>query len=551
MDTQDNSQTLENFPILAAEFNSARNQITPDQINASSKSNRPYWWKCSKSHEWETRIRNRVELNNQCPYCSGRLATPENNLKSLFPQIAALFNEEKNNLKAQDVTPTFNRKLYWKCNNGHEFLKSVRETVRTKGHCRDCNSLAYNYPHLRDSYHPDNPIPFDTISYGSNKKVQWLCAEGHEYGQTVVHKTVNGRGCPYCAGRYATKEINLLQAHPEIAREFDDIKSGTTADKVTPKSNRNMWWNCAKGHSYETTPNKKTREDLPYGCPYCSGYQINETNSFGSLFPELAKEFQTEINGVNPLEVPTGRSTRYTWKCDKAGHIFETSISSRTRRGYGCPYCYGRYPTPQNNLAVIKPDDARHFHPTKNGNLTAFDFLPSSNKKVHWICEKGHEWSATPNAKKGCAQCSMSATSKVERLLRESVIKAGLMDTVKDEGTKLKIKWRKNSTLTVDVLAHLEDKKFAIEYDGYYYHSGVHSGDKKDDYLKDTLKTQALLDAGYYVVRIREINFNGTLSFIKINDPRLLQLHHRYSNKLSSDTFDEVIQLITEWIAAL
>ena len=548
METKDSNQTLENFPIIAAEFNSERNQITPDQIKANSSSTRKYWWKCAKFHEWETTVRTRVQQNNKCPYCSGRLATAENNLKVLFPEIADLFNETLNGKTAGEVTPTYGGKMHWTCANGHDFLKSPRETVRTKGHCRDCNSLAFNYPHFRESYHPNNSIPFEIISYGSNKKVQWLCDQGHEYGATVVHRTADGRGCPYCAGRYATKENNLLLAYPEIAKEFDVEKSGTTADQVTPKSNKKMWWKCSVGHSYHVTPNKKTREDLPYGCPFCSGYQIDETNSFGHLFPELVKEFQAEINGVNPYEVPTGRSDCYTWKCEKAGHIFQCSIANRTRRGAGCPYCYGRYPTPQNNLAIIKPDDAKHFHPTKNGTLTAFDFSPSSNKKVHWMCEVGHEWVATPNAKKGCARCVRSATSKVEALLRESISNSGIMDWVKDEGAKLRIQWRNNSSLNVDILATLGDKKFAIEYDGYYFHSGIHSGDRVAAYLKDTQKTQALLDAGYCVIRVREINFNGTLNFLDLDSPRLLQIHHRYNNKLRKDSFNDEIKSIKTWM---
>lgn len=438
--------------------------------------------------------------------------------------------------------------MHWTCLNGHNFLKSPRELVRTKGRCRDCNSLAFNYPHFRESYHLNNSIPFDTISYGSNKKVQWLCDQGHEYGATVVHRTVDGRGCPYCAGRYATKENNLLLAYPEIAKEFDAEKSGTTADQVTPKSNKKMWWKCSVGHSYNVTPNKKTREDLPYGCPFCSGYQINETNSFGHLFPDLAKEFLTAVNGISPYEVPTGRSTRYAWKCEEQGHVFQASIADRTKRNSGCPYCYGRYPTLHNNLAVIKPDDAKHFHPTKNGVFTAYDFTPSSNKKVHWICEVGHEWVAAPNAKKGCARCVRSATSKIEALLRESISNSGIMDWVKDEGAKLRIQWRNNSSLNVDILATLGGKKFAIEYDGYYFHSGIHSGDKAAAYLKDTQKTQALLDAGYCVIRVREINFNGTLNFLDLDSPRLLQIHHKYNNKLRKDSFDDEIKSIKTWM---
>lgn len=154
---------------------------------------------------------------------------------------------------------------------------------------------------------------------------------------------------------------------------------------------------------------------------------------------------------------------------------------------------------------------------------------------------------ATPNAKKGCAKCILSATSKIEALLRDSLIQSNLMDNVYADGKKLKIKWRNNSTLTVDILATLGDKKFAIEYDGYYFHSGIHSGDKEDAYLKDTQKTQALLDPGYHVVRVREVNYAGTLEFLGIKHKNLLQLNHNYSNKLRPHSFDPIIKKLSTW----
>jgi len=38
--------------------------------------------------------------------------------------------------------------------------------------------------------------PYD-VAYKSNKKVWWECNKGHEWLSTVAHRQ-NGRGCPYC-----------------------------------------------------------------------------------------------------------------------------------------------------------------------------------------------------------------------------------------------------------------------------------------------------------------------------------------------------------------
>ena len=547
--TKDKSQSLGvKYPELAKEFNTERNGITAFEVTASSSSNARYWWQCEHGHDWEMTVRSRVSQNNKCPYCSGRKATPENNLLALYPEVAKFFNEEKNGMTTSEVVPNFNRRVYWTCSNGHGYLKSVVANVKSKGYCKACTSLGFRFPELEKYYHADNPIPFYEISAGANKKVKWTCDKGHIYEQQVTHKTLRNQGCPFCAGRYATPENNLLQAYPEIAKEFDTVKSGIGPDQVTPKSSQKMWWKCAQGHSYDVSPKKKTREDLPYGCPYCSGYRINDTNSFGVLFPELSAEFLSEENGVDPYEVPCGRTAIYKWKCSKAGHLYKASISARTAKKTGCPYCSGRYATPENNLAVLKPEHAKHFHPTKNHPLTPFTVTASSNKLIHWICELGHEWRTTPGAKKGCSQCSMSSTSKIEQHLKAAIITADVLvlDTV--ENHKLKIKWRRNSTMSVDVVGKYHHKNIVVEYDGYYYHSGILSGDKADAYAKDAQKTHALLDAGYYVVRIREINPNGVLPLVDIKHPNLLQIQHRYKNTDTAKDFKAVINKMDDWL---
>ena len=459
-----------------------------------------------------------------------------------------LFDETKNGISAYEVPPTYNVKMHWICPEKHEFLKSPREVIRTKGICFECNSLAFKFPELKKYFSQNNPMTFESLSYGSNKKVNWVCDAGHEYGQTISHKTGHGLGCPFCSGRYATKENNLALAYPAIAKQFDAVKSRETADQVTPKSNRLMWWNCDEGHSYQTTPAKKTREDLPYGCPFCSGYQVDSTNSLEALFPVLAKEFDAVRNGVTADKINHGHTKKCFWKCLVAGHSFEMKVNERTRKNYGCPYCSGRYATPQNNFALARPSEVTDFHPTKNAPLTVYTITPKANKKIHWICTKGHEWVTTPKGKKGCPGCTLSATSKIEGFLRDALKANSALTGMHDNNMKLPIKWRTNSTMTVDILGTHDGSNVAIEYDGFYYHSGIHNGDAKGAYLKDAQKTQALLDAGYKVIRIREDNFNGKLPFVKVTHPNLLQLHHKYHNQQHAKSFNKLCEKIKNWL---
>ena len=65
------------------------------------------------------------------------------------------------------------------------------------------------------------------------------------------------------------------------------------------------------------------------------------------------------------------------------------------------------------NLEVLYPDIAKEWHPTKNGDINPKDCYPQSNKKVQWICEKGHEWEISPNKRSNGSRCPYCSNFRV------------------------------------------------------------------------------------------------------------------------------------------
>jgi hypothetical protein len=69
-------------------------------------------------------------------------------------------------------------------------------------------------------------------------------------------------------------------------------------------------------------------------------------------------------------------------------------------------------PSIGKSIAETHPDFAKHWHPTKNGDLTPFKITSGSVKKVWWKCDKGddHEYFISPNKRvyrnQGCRVCS-------------------------------------------------------------------------------------------------------------------------------------------------
>lgn len=63
----------------------------------------------------------------------------------------------------------------------------------------------------------------------------------------------------------------------------------------------------------------------------------------------------------------------------------------------------------ENDLASRNPELALEWNYSKNKNINPDEICYSSNKKVWWICQKGHEWFAAPNGRRrgtGCPYCA-------------------------------------------------------------------------------------------------------------------------------------------------
>lgn len=123
---------------LLKEWDYEKNKtISPKQVSAGS--GQYAWWKCSKGHEWKTRINHRV-AGRGCPYCSGLKPSPTYNLLFLNPELSKEWNYQKNGkLKPPDVTPGSSKKVWWLCKNNHEWQAEVNHRVDGRG-CPFCNS---------------------------------------------------------------------------------------------------------------------------------------------------------------------------------------------------------------------------------------------------------------------------------------------------------------------------------------------------------------------------------------------------------------------------
>ena len=204
-------------PELLAEWDWGLNgDLGPDGVVSGSA--RRVWWRCGHGHAWRISAYNRTGgADRGCPYCGDRkVLKGYNDLRTTHPKIAREWNKERNG----DLKPT--------------------------------NVIA-----------------------NSNKRVWWKCKEGHEWSGLIVNRARKGKadpGCPYCSGRKVLAGYNdLATTHPDIAAMWHPrMNKRLKPTGVQAISRKLAWWRGECGHVYQMAVRDRARAKPGY-CPYCSG----------------------------------------------------------------------------------------------------------------------------------------------------------------------------------------------------------------------------------------------------------------------------------------
>ncbi len=123
------------FPEMAKEWDHVRNgSLAPNNMLPQSRIK--VWWRCELGHSWKAAPYSRTRENGSgCPYCTGKKVLPGfNDLATLKPALAKEWYHPLNgDLKPSDVTPGSNKKVWWRCSEGHVWQAAIYARTRQKG----------------------------------------------------------------------------------------------------------------------------------------------------------------------------------------------------------------------------------------------------------------------------------------------------------------------------------------------------------------------------------------------------------------------------------
>ena len=376
----------------------------------------------------------------------------------------------------------------------------------------DRNRLSLRFPELVKQWHPtkNGSLTPSDVSYGSHKKVWWVCINGHNWLDTVLHRT-NGRGCPYCSGKKVCEDNCLATLRPDLAKEWHPTKNGKLIpNDVTSSSHKKVWWQCEKGHEWKALIYNRSKTVNPARCPYCFNKKVCDDSCLATLRPDLIIQWDFVKNGsLSPRKCFKSSTKKVWWLCER-GHGWEAQIKERVK-GSGCPYCSGQRVCEDNCLATLRKSIASEWHPTKNGQLTPNGVACGSHKKVWWLCERcGNTWKTTVANRTHlyhcCPKCYTGPRSKIGDKWLDSL-------NIPLENREILL-----PDLKIRVDAFVPETNTVYEFFGDYWHGNPEIYDKNQEHpvvgktfgqLYDETKARIsrLKGAGYKVVYVWENDF--------------------------------------------
>lgn len=376
-----------------------------DASNIMISSQTSLWWKCHVcSYSWKSSPSSTIQLNKDgtyqmigCSVCRGtKRGIP---FYEEYPKLAEKYAADLNDEHISDLKMSSNKLYWWRCPICNEPFKSlisamIRSYSTYAEGCPYCakkkvvreKSFGYLHPEVLDEYDPLNKLDPFQVTERSSKMVSWICRENpeHRWNAAFGSRAIGYGSCPVCKIYNYSKM--LWQERPDLESYFDTEKNERMFKSYSYYSNESVYWKCKRGHSFKRIIANIIHSDR-IQCPTCRRKCLDVLigeNDLLSQYPDLASEFDSIKNGLNPDEIKISSKDCGTWWTCSEGHSFQASISYRIRTKV-CPICSDKMlQKGYNTFADRCPELAREWSP--NNVIEPDEVLYSRHFNIKWIC---------------------------------------------------------------------------------------------------------------------------------------------------------------------
>ena len=254
-----------------------------------------------------------------------------------------------------------------------------------------------SYPDLVKEWHPTkNGIlaPNEETSK-SDKKVWWLCSNGHSHQSVIKNRTLNKSLCPQCSNQSSEPEIRILS---EMKSLFDEVFSrykvdGVEIDIYIPKFNLGIEYDGKYWHKENKKLDiEKNKFLLSHGINLI---RVREY-PLKSLSPsDIILNFKSSLEKKHLDEIVKKIYPFVNHNIKERINSYSKETSFVNDELFKTYRSYFPSPFPEKSLLSTHPSIAMQWDYDKNYPLRPENFSFGSSKKMWWICPYGHSYEST------------------------------------------------------------------------------------------------------------------------------------------------------------
>ena len=306
-------------------------------------------WKCKVcGHTWSTTIASRTSQRTGCPKCKKDLSSsfPE---KAIAYYLSKWFNVEENKKFAwlgQSEIDIYVKELNFGVEyDGKVWHQDIKRDIKKDKLCQDNNIVLIRVREKECPLYESSSrkiIRSDKRSIGLTQSIQKI----KDLIEEIYNLNLNGeidvdKDYTEILSKISTLKKENSVASTDLIKSWNFRRNGTLSpETISTGSHKKVWWICEVcGHEWPAVVSSRAGKQK-CGCPVCAGQKVVPgQNDFETLYPNLAKEWDSTKNTKKPSEVRPMDNRKYWWVCSKCGKSYLSPLSARVGRNRSCPDC--------------------------------------------------------------------------------------------------------------------------------------------------------------------------------------------------------------------
>ncbi|MBR0157763.1 MAG: zinc-ribbon domain-containing protein [Clostridia bacterium] len=401
-------------PDIAKEWDYERNSpLRPDQVGHGST--KKVFWICAKGHSYEARIDHRTIMHSGCPYCGGkRVIKGQNDLLTVFPDVAAEWDYERNEKEPDEYLSKSNKIVYWKCPYcGYSYKKAIVARTTQLVSCPNClKEKGTSFQEQSILFYLSLKLIAENRTKLNGKEIDIFLPDintGIEYDGRYYHEKKRQRDIE--------KHDTLRSAGIRLIVIEEGNENAVNVDKIVVKSSESghvtigdLEWSIRA--LFDILDIDQPEIDIASDHIRIKQQYIisRKSNNFAAKYPEIAKEWDPVKNGdLRPENFMPHSNHKAYFDCPVCGTAYLRMISARVS-GTKCPVCAGKQVKKGNNdLATTDPQLLTEWH--ECNTFKPDEVTRGTDRKAWWRCQVcNYEWEATISSRTtgnvGCPVCA-------------------------------------------------------------------------------------------------------------------------------------------------